>query len=57
VARQKDKRRRTTKNVTGQPKKRLSLTTVLCLILVVEIIALGLKAFDDRQAETFAKQT
>ena len=57
MARQKDKRRRTTKNVTGQPKKRLSLTTVLCLILVVEIIALGLKAFDDRQAETFAKQT
>ncbi len=42
--------------MSGPALRGLSLTTVLFLIVVIEALALGLKAFDDRQKSTSAKQ-
>ncbi|MEM9938222.1 MAG: PAS domain-containing sensor histidine kinase [Pseudomonadota bacterium] len=46
---QKDKHRQFTQASRNRSKSPLNLTTALILILVIEIVAIGLKVFDDRQ--------
>ena len=57
MARQNDKRQ-TTQALSGSGgPKRLKISTVIVLILLIEIIALGLKAYDDRNKALASAQT
>ncbi len=57
MAGQADKRGKKTKRSPKRLQKRLNIGAALCLIFAVDIIALGLKALDDRSRSEEATQT
>ena len=57
MARQNDKRQTTQNPLASSGPKRLKISTVIVLILLIELIALGLKAYDDRNKALVSAQT